>query len=304
MDEVSLAAAVSRLLNVPCLSLRGLETGFSGASTYIAEFTDWDVIVKVNADVAALARTGRNLEILSDLGVPVPRLLAYDDSGSLLPGAIVIMERFAGRDLSAVIDTMSPAQLTRLAQQIVDIQRTVATLPAPAGCGFVGIGESATRTWTDVVWHPNGYDYANPLPRDAAHLVPLLEQRLAAAAQYFERVVPTAFLDDATTKNVMVHDGELVGIVDLDWICYGDPLFHIGLTAAGVTADAELPVSRHYIDELIRLSGLTDDQRRIVALYEGLFLTNFLVAEWPDKPGPWRRRAVDGAERALRLADG
>jgi len=33
------------------------------------------------------------------------------------------------------------------------------------------------------------------------------------------------FLDDLTTKNVIVQDGVLQGVVDFDHVCYGDPLF-------------------------------------------------------------------------------
>lgn len=104
-----------------------------------------------------------------------------------------------------------------------------------------------------------------------------------------------------TTKNVMISDGQLAGVVDFDVICYGDPLFHLGLTAAAVTANCERAESRFYIDELVRLSAIDDVKVRTVHLYEAFFLTKFLTAEDPHKPGPWRRRAIDGAERAFAL---
>jgi aminoglycoside phosphotransferase (APT) family kinase protein len=301
MEDNTLVEDLSRLLEEPCLSLRRLKTGHSSSATYVAELAGRAVVVKVNDDASVLARTGHNLEMLAALGVPVPKLLAYADR-SPGPGAVVVMELIAGVDLRHVIDELTADQLSVLARQIVDIQRSAAALPAPAGCGFVGIGERAARLWTDVVRRPNGYAAADPLPADAAHLVPWLSRAIQSAATYLDAVKPIAFLDDATTKNVMISGGRLTGIVDFDVICYGDPLFHVGLTAAAVTANAQRAAARHYVDELVRFSGLNDDQRRIVDLYEALFLTNFLTAESPHVPGPWRRRAIDGAERALSSA--
>ncbi|GJM42549.1 MAG: hypothetical protein DHS20C20_28310 [Ardenticatenaceae bacterium] len=47
---------------------------------------------------------------------------------------------------------------------------------------------------------------------------------------YFEQIKPVPFLDDTTTKNVMVHNGKLSGIVDVDEVCFGDPLLTVALT--------------------------------------------------------------------------
>lgn len=190
MDDVAVLDAVTRLMNEPCSALTALDTGYSTSATYVAQLADRDVVVKANLDASVLDRTGHNLEMLSGLGVPVPRLLAH---GRLEPGpgAVVVMERIAGVDLGTVIDELTREQLTALAQQIVDMQRVVATLPARNGCGFVGIGQPATRTWTDVVRGPNGYETAQPPPADAAHLLPLLDAALDAAEPYFARVTPT-----------------------------------------------------------------------------------------------------------------
>ena len=48
---------------------------------------------------------------------------------------------------------------------------------------------------------------------------------------------PICFLDDLTIKNVIVAEGKLQGIVDFDWVCYGDPLYMIALTQTAVVSD-------------------------------------------------------------------
>jgi aminoglycoside phosphotransferase (APT) family kinase protein len=52
----------------------------------------------------------------------------------------------------------------------------------------------------------------------------------ASLETYFSSVQPTYFLDDLTSKNVIVQDGELRGLVDFDVVCYDDPLYWLALT--------------------------------------------------------------------------
>lgn len=44
------------------------------------------------------------------------------------------------------------------------------------------------------------------------------------------------FLDDLTTKNVLVADGRLSGVVDVDVVCFGDPLTTPALTKVSLVA--------------------------------------------------------------------
>jgi len=67
-----------------------------------------------------------------------------------------------------------------------------------------------------------------------------------------DRIAPTPFLDDATTKNVIVHDGRLTGIVDLDWIGAGDPALAPALTKVSLTAAGR---ATRYADLLLDAMG-------------------------------------------------
>jgi hypothetical protein len=88
-------------------------------------------------------------------------------------------------------------------------------------------------------------------------------------------------------------------VVDFDWICQGDPRFHLGLTAAAVVTVEHARWGGHYVAELVRAAGLDTDGQRFVDLYTALFLVNFLGAEDPHRPGPWRARAARVAQTAL-----
>jgi hypothetical protein len=113
---------------------------------------------------------------------------------------------------------------------------------------------------------------------EAAGLVSLDSvDRVASRARqflsYFSRVRPKPFLDDATTKNVLVHTGRLSGIVDVDWLCFGDSLFTIALTRAALLASAD---DTEYTDHWCNVLALTTEQHHAVRFYTALFCVDFM----------------------------
>lgn len=296
--EHQIQTAIGELVGSQCIALGALTRGKSLSHTYTATLVSSAVVVKTNDDIEALSRSVHNLEVLADLGIPVPRVIAYDDSTTSLPAAILVMEQLPGRDLHYELASMTPKQMSVLAEKIVGFQRLAATLSRSSGFGYAGIDENVTGSWSDIARRPSGYAWADPLPDDTQSLFGRLQKCMDQAEPYFATVEPICFLDDLTTKNVLIRDGELTGVVDFDWVAYGDPLLHLGLCAAAVTANAP-PHCQHYVEELIRFSGLNSHQRGIVGLYQASYLVNFLGAESPDKPGDWRVTSVAGATAGL-----
>ena len=54
-----------------------------------------------------------------------------------------------------------------------------------------------------------------------------VESQIPILQMYFEKVEPTPYLDDVTTKNLLVMDGHISGIIDVDWIGMGDQLSYV-----------------------------------------------------------------------------
>jgi hypothetical protein len=90
---------------------------------------------------------------------------------------------------------------------------------------------------------------------------------------YFSRVAPIPFLDDTTTKNVLVHDGRLTGIVDVDWVCFGDPLLTVALTRASLLSSGR---DLAYTDHWFELFEPSSDQRAALRFYTALFFLDFM----------------------------
>jgi aminoglycoside phosphotransferase (APT) family kinase protein len=212
-------------------------------------------------------------ETLRPLGVPLPALLGR---GELHGFPYLVLERLEGEDLRVVYATLSSAQRLRIATELSRVQGLVAALPEGPGYGYVCLPHGPYETsWRSVLNRILGQSKARieSAGRVSMRTVQRVEQRAADFERYFAAVVPTPFLDDTTTKNVIVHAGALSGIVDVDEMAFGDPLLTIGLTRASLLAAGH---DCEYTDMWSALLSLTREQSDVVRFYAALFGVVFL----------------------------
>jgi len=174
--------------------------------------------------------------ILSAIGVPLPAVFG---DGLLQGTPFLVLERLPGHDLGDLYEDLTSDQRRALAQDVVAIQNAVHALPSGEGYGYVPTptGPWQYGSWTEVVLANLGRSRPrlahNGLVADSTWQA----VRIAVEGhQPLRMVQPTAFLDDTTTKNVIVHEGRLSGIVDVDVVCFGDPLYTLGLTQVALAA--------------------------------------------------------------------
>ena len=186
--------------------------------------------------------------------------------------------------------------MTRLAEQVVGYQTQVMALPAGTGFGYAPLGETGPFASLWDLLHEGE-------AATAGVMEPRLTVLIRAREEYFRQTPPTCFLDDMTIKNVIVLDGELQGLVDFDFVCYGDPLFWLGLTATVVACDLG-PHERFYADELCRLMELAGEQRRLVCLYAAWISLGFVQKFGAGESEPWQARMEAAREGWLAEAEG
>ncbi len=215
-------------------------------------------------------------ERLRAIGVPLPALL-YNNLGHDGACPVMILERLPGRDLDLAYNHLSPAQMRTLAHAIASIQANVATLPPAHGFGFARSYDDASlhASWLDVVLAELERSRQRIVSVGAvdASCVDRVSERVASLAPYLRAIEPCAFLDDTTTKNVLVHYGALSGIVDTDYVCFGDPLFTVALTRMALLAHQH---DTDYIDYWCECLRLTPPQRHALDLYTAVFCVGFL----------------------------
>lgn len=256
----------------------------------IVTVEDRQVVVRANATPYSLAGTEKNLAILAALEIPVPSILASDLTMTKWPFGWVVLTYFPGRDLRHELVNMDADLQQDLANQVVDAQRRASTLPAGVAYGFTHInGRAAHGSWNAVVTNEQADSTQDA--DDVEELAALAAPQRAHMRPYFEGVTPTCFLDDITVKNVIIENGRLSGFVDFDSVCYGDPMFHVGLTAAGIVCDISA-ASLTYAVALLNCWDATDEQAAAATLYAALFGLNFLRRYSDDESPEWRVRML------------
>lgn len=273
------AAIVRERLGREVLAIERFPTGLKNWVYAVRLAGGDEVVARLNrpgqgGHFAAAIRWQR---LLAPRGVPLPTLLDHDADP---PGGgcpYMIIERLPGRDLGEVYPLLSAGQKRVIASRIAAIQTRVGGLPNGPGFGFASGYDDTTlhRTWLDLL----RADLAHSRARIAtAGLVDpadvdLVAARLSDQIVYLDSVPPRPFLDDTTTKNVLVHEGALVGIVDVDCICFGDPLFAVALTRMALLSR---DFDTDYIDYWCATLDLRDEQRVALGLYTALFCVGFL----------------------------
>ncbi|MDF2958647.1 MAG: aminoglycoside phosphotransferase [Paenibacillus sp.] len=234
-------------------------------------------IIRTNDDPAVLRGTAHNLKCLADLGLPVPEIVSIDLSKQLFPSAYIILPRIPGRDLRYELPGMTKLQMTKVAEQVTDFQKKAGKLPAGSGYGWVPIGERGPYSnWLEIIVR-DIENHVHHLRHDFSESdIQRIYQMLELHKPYLLQIKANCFLDDITIKNVIVHKGELQGIIDFDWVCYGDSLYMISLTQTGIISDIGQTGALFYIEELCRLGGVDGQQRKVIDFYSLVHSLQFL----------------------------
>jgi hypothetical protein len=257
------------------------------------------VALRTSPRPRTFAYTASNLSILRLLNLPVQNVLA---EGALRSGgSYIILNWIPGRDLADELGAMTPAQMTAVARQVVHCQRRLGALPQAPRCGWAPIGGSGTlANWSAAFGVPC------TAPLDDGTLLPSLRARLCRVRiglePYLTAVTPVCFLDDLTSKNVLVENGVLRGIIDVDYVCYGDPLLTVGGTLAGIVSTMAQP-AEFYVDELVRFWNPDPMQLRAIHFYAALWLIGSLAQ--PDASIDLARaqRLASAADASLHRAE-
>lgn len=162
----------------------------------------------------------------AETSVPVPEILAYDDSRRLLDRDYLLLERLPGRPLTDV--ALSAVRLDGLFEQVGACLAQMHTLVADR-YGYLGAHRPMVPqpTWVEafvLMWGKllndivacGGY---TPQEADA------FRDLLRIYRPHFDRPVPASLLHmDVWSQNILVDDGgRLTGLLDLDRALWGDP---------------------------------------------------------------------------------
>jgi aminoglycoside phosphotransferase (APT) family kinase protein len=235
--------------------------------------------------------------LLRPRGVPLPAILAANVHAEC---PWLVLERLPGTDLGAIIAGVSDTQLDRIAAGVAQAQAITARTGTAERYGYAVRPEQAPHfAWSQVL---DAHLARSQRRITAARLfdaglVDRVQRQLSMMRDPIDRVAPTPFLHDTTTRNVIVRpDGGLSGIVDVDDLCFGDPRYPAALTMAVLMAQG-VPVG--YVKAWLRHAGHKED--RVFWLYVSAFLLD-LMSEHGQVFNGNEPPSTPDARSSLRLA--
>lgn len=204
------------------------------------------------------------LKKLSAIDIPVPKVLFC---GHYRKYSYLILNYIEGNDIGLVYRGLTTAEKKKIAKDVTEIQRKVS-------CLFL---DNIDDDWSWVHFVDGTLDEADK--RIAANRyfdvqrVKQLREQKVLLKKYFAEVKPVAYLDDISTKNLLIHNGKLSGIIDVDEIGTGDSLTFIALTyVALLNTECETD----YVDYLLAERGCNSSEMKAFWFYSLLFCVDFM----------------------------
>lgn len=242
---------------------------------YTVQFNNEKYVIKISDDKNLILGSTYWLNKVKDLDIPIPKVISENISAAPY---YFVMTFIQGKDLGIVYATLSKDEKKAIAKKLISYQKEIKKLPMVTGFGSLNSYEDTENlfpTWEEVILNDikraeNGIKenkiFSNEYVSKIRELIPGFKD-------YFSTIRPEPFLDDATTKNVLIHEGKLSGIIDLDWITFGDQVYFLGLTTmALLSMQADLDYAEYLKEEM----NLNPSQEKALQLYVLIFCSIFM----------------------------
>lgn len=154
--------------------------------------------------------------------LPIPGIIyassAQDDV------KFVVQNKIIGLDLSECYNQVSNLNKRQVAKSIIEIQRIVNRNMSTSKFGF-GVTENDFEydRWSDFL--KNRLDSFHAIIPIKWHVA--MSESLRDHNWFLKSRKSHVFIDDLSLKNIIIHDGYLAGIIDVDWLFSGDILFFV-----------------------------------------------------------------------------
>ncbi|MBE6759348.1 MAG: hypothetical protein E7554_04575 [Ruminococcaceae bacterium] len=180
-----------------------------------------EYVFRLSEEAGAYRETIHWLSRLAEVQIPVPAIIAHGQYESC---EYLVLSYIEGEDLGQVYQCLTDSEKRTIAAQVARIQRLASKLEP----------EGIADDWTWKAFVDEMLDRAESRIRANGYFDTERVDRLRRAAEQladrFAAVQPTVYLDDISTKNLLIHNGQVSGVIDVDWIGVGDVLTFAALT--------------------------------------------------------------------------
>ena len=242
---------------------------------YTVVFNDTKYVIKISDDKNLILGSTYWLNKVKDLDIPTPCVIAENLVNAPY---YFVMSFIPGNDLGLVYSSLLKSEKIIIAKKIIGFQKEIKKLPMAKGFGSLNSyedSENICSSWEESLLNDINRAEEGIIKNGifSVEYVLKLKKIVPYFKEYFSSVKPVPFLDDITTKNVLIHEGKLSGIIDLDWISFGDEVLFLGLvTMALLSMKADLDYADYLKDEM----NLNEMQERALKFYVLMFCVIFM----------------------------
>lgn len=204
------------------------------------------------------------LNKLSACEIPISIVLSEGKYGDY---SYLILSYIPGDDIGNVYNKLSDSEKKKIAKEVIDIQRKVSRIAIRADaewtwkCCFVDemLNRAEERIRRKHYFDINKIDIIKKLQQEVQ--------------EYLGKVQPTPYLDDISTKNLLIDAGKVSGIIDIDWIGLGDMLTFVAMTKVALL---NMNLDTKYIDYLLDAIHPNKIEYKAFVFYCLIFCVDFM----------------------------
>jgi hypothetical protein len=198
-------------------------------------------------------------EKLIPLGIPLAKFIKSDLNGDYSQFPALLMVRLQGNDLCNIYSNLTNLDKQNLAKDMVKIQALTNLLPDGLGYGIASSYEQIpeNNSWYDFLLN-RLLLFKDIIKTNAIFDETKVNQVISIAKDMEDElrsIRARPFLWDASERNVIIDKGKITGIVDVDVddLCFGDPLLVIALTSVSLEIEGHDTLYTDYWAEVLQL---------------------------------------------------
>lgn len=263
MDEETISEIFEKEMSTQISKIERCGVGH-GNYVYIISDETGKYVIRCSEEEHAYADTIYWLTQLRKVNIPVPQIIA---NGRYQNYDYVILSYIDGEDLGIVYPALSKDEKHVIAREVVGIQNIVGTMELKE------IDDN--WSWNQFIQYildrardrieKNGYFDTDKVEQ--------LWEMGEILHDYFQQIKPIAYLDDISTKNLLIQKGKVSGVIDIDWIGVGDKLTYIAMTNVALL---HMDYDTDYVDHLLEEMHIDQTERRAFIYYSLLFCVDFM----------------------------
>lgn len=235
-----------------------------GNYVYIVEYKGIKYVVRCSSEKDAYNDSIYWLEKLALIDIPVPKVIA---KGKHNEYEYLILPYIEGKDIGIVYDKLADEDKRVIAKEIVHIQNRVSTLEL----------ENVVTDWSWSAFVNYILERAEERISQNDYFdvekVERLRGCLEQLKDYFTSIKPVAYLDDISSKNLLVHNGQISGIIDIDWIGIGDKLTYVALTNMALL---NMEYDTDYVKYILKEMQISDVEKKAFVFYTLMYCVDFM----------------------------